>query len=85
MTAGEPNPGPGSAGRGVGPLRVRIDAEPTHTGWFDGTWPYGENLTAELPPLLAVLASPVEAVHGVISQLGDWACRPAFDNDRDTL
>lgn len=76
MTAVQPDPTPAGSGR-IGPLRARMHTQPPHTGWFDGAWwPYGENLTAELPSLLAVVAPLVEEVHRVIYHPGDWAGAP---------
>ncbi|WP_227984770.1 DUF5994 family protein [Nocardia spumae] len=68
---------------GFPPLRARINAAPPHTGWFDGGWwPYGDDLTAELPPLLAALTALVGTVHRVIYHPGDWdSATSGFDTD----
>ncbi|MCM6777231.1 DUF5994 family protein [Nocardia sp. CDC159] len=58
-------------------LRLRIDSQPPHTGWVDGAWwPYGHDLTAELPALLAVLTIRLGPVHRVIYHLDDWHAAP---------
>lgn len=59
------------------PLRARINTTPPHTGWFDGAWwPYGQNLTAELPSLLANLTTLIGTVHRVAYHPADWDPAP---------
>lgn len=49
-----------------------------HTGYVDGAWwPHGDDLTAELPDLLAVLSVRLGPVDRVLYKVSDWAHAPA--------
>jgi Family of unknown function (DUF5994) len=48
------------------------------TGYVDGAWwPRSEDLTAELPDLLAVLSVRLGPIERVLYNLGEWAEAPA--------
>ena len=58
--------------------RLRLKPRASHTGFVDGAWwPHRDELTAELPDLLAVLAVRLGPVDRVLYKLGDWATAPA--------
>ena len=58
--------------------RLRLKPKSPHTGYVDGAWwPYGDDLIAELPDLLAVLAVRLGPVDRVLYKFGDWASAPA--------
>lgn len=58
--------------------RLRLKPKAPHTGYVDGAWwPYSDDLTHELPDLLAVLAVRLGPVDRVLYKAGDWATAPA--------
>ncbi|MEV0464791.1 DUF5994 family protein [Nocardia tengchongensis] len=60
-----------------GAPRVLLKAEAPKTGYVDGAWwPYTDELTIELPGLLAVLAMRLGPIHHVAYRLGEWASAP---------
>ena len=70
---------------GAGPHRPPGDHVPrllmksgvSKTGYVDGAWwPYSDDLTTELPALLAVLATEFGVAHRVVYHLGEWASVP---------
>ncbi len=68
----------GTAMPGFLPVRTRINVAAPHTGWFDGAWwPYGDDLTVELPALLTAVTTLLGAVHRVIYQPEDWDSAPS--------
>jgi Family of unknown function (DUF5994) len=47
------------------------------TGYIDGAWwPHSDDLTKELPDLLAVLSVRLGAIDRVLYNLGEWAKSP---------
>ncbi|MEV6101869.1 DUF5994 family protein [Nocardia sp. NPDC051981] len=78
MTSDELGPGHDGPAAGLPPLRARVNTTPPHTGWFDGAWwPYGQNLTAELPSLLAKMTTLIGTVHRVVYHPADWDPAPS--------
>lgn len=60
-----------------GTPRVLLKDEAPKTGYVDGAWwPYGDQLTTELPGLLAVLETRLGPIHHVAYHLGEWANTP---------
>lgn len=58
--------------------RLRLKPKAPQTGYVDGAWwPSSDDLTAELPDLLAVLSVRLGAIDRVIYRLGEWADAPA--------
>ena len=58
--------------------RLRLKPRASHTGFVDGAWwPHSDQLIAELPDLLAVLAVRLGPVDRVLYKVGDWATAPA--------
>jgi hypothetical protein len=58
-------------------LRLRLKPKAPTTGWVDGGWwPRSQDLAAELPGLLAVLAVRLGHVERVSYHLGDWGPTP---------
>ena len=58
--------------------RLRLKPKAPHTGYVDGAWwPYSDDLTTELPDLLAVLAVRLGPIDRVLYKVGDWAKAPA--------
>ena len=58
--------------------RLRLKPKSPHTGCVDGAWwPYGDDMTTELPDLLAVLAVRLGPVDRVLYKSSDWASAPA--------
>lgn len=58
--------------------RLRLKPKSPHTGYVDGAWwPSTDDLIAELPDLLAVLAVRLGPVDRVLYKFGDWAGAPA--------
>jgi hypothetical protein len=57
-------------------LRLKPTAPPT--GYVDGAWwPRSDDLTTELPDLLAVLSERLGTIDRVLYKLNDWAKAPA--------
>ena len=57
--------------------RLRLKPKAPATGYVDGAWwPHGDDLTVELPDLLAVLSVRLKSIERVIYNLGDWAKAP---------
>ena len=57
--------------------RLRLKPKAPVSGQVDGAWwPRTDNLTAELPDLLAVLSVRLGAVDRVLYNLADWAQMP---------
>lgn len=68
---GQTNSGPEST------PRLRLKPKAPMTGHVDGAWwPHGDDLTTELPDLLAVLSVRLGAVDRVMYNLGEWARMP---------
>jgi hypothetical protein len=58
--------------------RLRLKAKAPQTGYVDGAWwPHSDDLTKELPDLLAVLSVRLGAIDRVLYNLGEWAKPPA--------
>jgi len=58
--------------------RLRLKPKAPQTGYVDGAWwPWSNDLTGELPDLLAVLSVRLGAVDRVLYNLGEWAKAPA--------
>ena len=54
--------------------RLRLKPRAPHTGYVDGAWwPHSDDLTIELPDLLAVLAVRLGPIDRVVYKAGDWA------------
>ena len=57
--------------------RLRLKPKAPTTGYVDGAWwPRGDDLTNELPDLLAVLSVRLGAVDRVMYNLAEWARTP---------
>jgi hypothetical protein len=57
--------------------RLRLKPKAPTTGQVDGAWwPHGEDLSAELPDLLAVLSVRLGAIDRVMYNLAEWATVP---------
>lgn len=57
--------------------RLRLKPKGPHTGYVDGAWwPHSDDLTAELPDLLAVLSVRLGPIDRVVYKLNDWADAP---------
>lgn len=71
MDAGRHHPGPERT------PRLRLKAKAPQSGYVDGAWwPHSDDLTAELPDLLAVLSVRLGPVGRVIYRLDEWAKAP---------
>jgi hypothetical protein len=58
--------------------RLRLKPKAPHTGYVDGAWwPHSDDLTTELPDLLAVLSVRLGRIDRVLYKLNDWAKAPA--------
>jgi hypothetical protein len=58
--------------------RLRLKPKAPHTGYVDGAWwPRSDDLTTELPDLLAVLSVRLESIDRVLYKPTDWAKAPA--------
>ncbi|MDR3660982.1 MAG: DUF5994 family protein [Mycobacterium sp.] len=58
--------------------RLRLKPEAAPSGYVDGAWwPRSNDLTVELPDLLAVLAARLGPIERVLYKFGDWATAPA--------
>jgi Family of unknown function (DUF5994) len=58
--------------------RLRLKPKAPPTGYVDGAWwPRSDDLTAELPDLLAVLSVRLGPIDRVLYKLNDWAKAPA--------
>jgi hypothetical protein len=58
--------------------RLRLKPKAPRSGYVDGAWwPYSDDLTSELPDLLAVLSVRLGLVERVMYNLGEWATAPA--------
>jgi hypothetical protein len=57
--------------------RLRLKPKAPQTGYVDGAWwPHGDDLTKELPDLLAVLSVRLGAIDRVLYNLSEWAKHP---------
>jgi Family of unknown function (DUF5994) len=57
---------------------LRLKPKAPHTGYVDGAWwPHSDDLTTELPDLLAVLSVRLGPIDRVLYKLTDWAKIPA--------
>jgi hypothetical protein len=57
--------------------RLRLKPKAPLSGYVDGAWwPHSDDLTAELPDLLAVLSVRLGPIGRVIYKLGEWAKAP---------
>lgn len=57
--------------------RLRLKPKAPHSGYVDGAWwPHSDDLTAELPDLLAVLSVRLGRIDRVLYHLGAWASAP---------
>ena len=57
--------------------RLRLKPKAPHTGYVDGAWwPHSDDLTTELPDLLAVLSVRLGPIDRVLFKLTDWAKAP---------
>ncbi|BCP10667.1 hypothetical protein MINTM020_27650 [Mycobacterium paraintracellulare] len=70
-----------AGGRHAPPLhtpRLRLKPKSPRSGYVDGAWwPHSDDLTAELPDLLAVLSVRLGPVGRVIYNFTEWATAPA--------
>jgi Family of unknown function (DUF5994) len=58
--------------------RLRLKPKAPQTGFVDGAWwPHSDDLTKELPDLLAVLSVRLGAIDRLIYNLSEWAKAPA--------
>ena len=58
--------------------RLRLKPKAPETGYVDGAWwPRSDDLTTELPDLLAVLSVRLGPISRVLYKLTDWAKAPA--------
>ena len=58
--------------------RLRLKPKAPHSGYIDGAWwPRSDELTTELPDLLAVLSVRLGRIDRVLYKLNDWANAPA--------
>lgn len=58
--------------------RLRLKPKAPHTGYVDGAWwPHTDDLTVELPDLLAVLSVRLGRIDWVLYKISDWAPAPA--------
>jgi Family of unknown function (DUF5994) len=58
--------------------RLRLKPKAPQSGYVDGAWwPHSEDLTAELPDLLAVLSVRLGPIGRVIYNMNEWAQPPA--------
>jgi hypothetical protein len=58
--------------------RLRLKPKAPRTGFVDGAWwPHGDDLTAELPDLLAVLSVRLGPISRVLYKINEWASAPA--------
>jgi len=58
--------------------RLRLKAKAPEIGYVGGAWwPHTDDLTAELPDLLAVLSDRLGRIDRVLYKLGEWAATPA--------
>ena len=58
--------------------RLQLKPKAPHTGYVDGAWwPHSDDLTTELPDLLAVLSVRLGPIDRVLYKLSDWAKAPA--------
>ncbi len=54
--------------------RLRLKPKAPQTGYVDGAWwPHNDDLTTELPDLLAVLSVRLGGIDRVLYNLGEWA------------
>src|SRR3954466_2822784 len=57
--------------------RLRLKPKASHSGFVDGAWwPQSDDLTAELPDLLAVLSVRLGRIDRVLYNLSEWATAP---------
>jgi len=57
--------------------RLRLKPKAPRSGYVDGAWwPHSDDLTAELPDLLAVLSVRLGPIDRVIYSLNEWAKAP---------
>jgi hypothetical protein len=58
--------------------RLRLKPKAAPTGYVDGAWwPHTDDLSTELPDLLAVLSVRLGAIDRVVYNLSEWAEAPA--------
>jgi Family of unknown function (DUF5994) len=58
--------------------RLRLKPKAPHSGYVDGAWwPHSNDLTTELPDLLAVLSVRLGPIHRVLYKFSDWAKAPS--------
>jgi Family of unknown function (DUF5994) len=58
--------------------RLRLKPKAPHSGYVDGAWwPHSDDLTAELPDLLAVLSVRLGSIDRVLYKFSDWGKAPA--------
>ena len=58
--------------------RLRLKPKAPRSGYVDGAWwPCSDDLTGELPDLLAVLSVRLGRIERVMYNLGEWATAPA--------
>ena len=57
--------------------RLRLKPKAERTGYVDGAWwPWSDDLTKELPDLLAVLSVRLGPIERVMYNLGEWSTAP---------
>ena len=58
--------------------RLRLKPKASHCGYVDGAWwPHSDDLTTELPDVLAVLSVRLGPIDRVLYKLNDWDKAPA--------
>jgi hypothetical protein len=58
--------------------RLRLKPKAPRSGYVDGAWwPWSDDLTGELPDLLAVLSVRLGPIERVMYNLGEWAKTPS--------
>jgi Family of unknown function (DUF5994) len=58
--------------------RLRLKPKAPHSGYVDGAWwPHSDDLTTELPDLLAVLSVRLGRIDRVLYKFSDWEKAPA--------
>ena len=63
--------------------RLRLKPKAPHTGYVDGAWwPHSDDLTAELPDLLAVLSVRLGPIDRVLFKLTDWSLMTLIESAR---
>jgi hypothetical protein len=63
----------------LGPLRLALTAKPVNTDRLDGAWwPYGTDVTVELPPLLEAIGKRFGRTRAVMLNPEAWMAAPQW-------